>query len=109
MNYRIVRRDMTAHHIIKKENGGKLVIDNVALLMPIAHQYLHIIEYKDIETYVAINKIFKLVNEQGYEPTREQREIIEYLLNEFETIHRKDKSSKGKILIQRKYLNRGLF
>ena len=56
--------------------------------MPVAHQYLHLIEYKDIETYNAINKIFRYVNDQEYEPTREQREIVEYLLKEFEKVHR---------------------
>ena len=108
MNYKIVRRDMTAHHILKKEDGGKLVFENIALLMPVAHEYLHLIECKDIETYAAINKIFKLVNEQQYEPTREQREIIEYLLREFELVHKKDTNSKGKLLIRRKYLERYL-
>lgn len=74
--------------------------------MPVSHQYLHLIEYKDIETYIAINKIFKYINQQMYEPTLEQREIIEYLLQEFEVIHKNDKNSKGKTLIQRKYLQR---
>ena len=108
MNYKIVRRDMTAHHIIKKIDGGKLVFENTAPLMSVAHQYLHLIECKDINTYLAINKIFSIVNKQGYEPTGEQREIIEYLLREFEKVHRKDKNSKGKRLIQYKYLQRGL-
>ena len=48
--------------------------------MPIAHQYLHLIECKDIRTYEAINRIFRIVNDQKHEPTREQREIVEYLL-----------------------------
>lgn len=108
MNYRIVRKDMTAHHIVKKEDGGKLILENIAPLMPVAHQYLHLIECKDIETYIALNKMFSLVNKQGYEPTREQREIVEYLLREFEKVHKKDKNSKGKSLIQYKYLQRGL-
>ncbi len=73
-----------------------------------AHQYLHLIEYKDIETYNAINRIFKYVNQQEYEPTREQREIIEYLLTEFEKVHKWDKNSKGKPLIQYKYKKRCL-
>ena len=77
--------------------------------MPVGHQYLHLIECKDIETYIAINKIFKYVNQQMYEPTREQREIIEYLLQEFEKVHRWDKGNKGKLLIQRKYLERSLY
>lgn len=106
MNYRIIRRDMTAHHILKREDGGKLEIDNIAPLRSVSHQYLHLIEFKDIETYNAINKIFKFVNQQGYEPTIEQREIIEFLLREFESEHRKEKGSKGKLLIQRKYLQR---
>ena len=66
--------------------------------MPVAHQYLHLIEYKDIETYIAINKLFKMINEQGYEPTKEQREVVEYLLKEFERVHRWDKGSKASCL-----------
>lgn len=106
MNYTLVKRDITYHHIIKREYGGEKTIENGALLMPVAHQYLHLIECKDNDTYVAINKIFKYVNEQRYEPTREQREIVEYLLREFESVHRWDKGSKGKLLLQKKYLER---
>lgn len=107
MNYKLVRKDITFHHIIKSSDGGRRDIDNGALLMGnSAHPYLHIIEYKDIETYNALNKIFKFINQQKHEPTTEQREIIEYLLQEFENEHRWDKSSKGKLLIKHKYLER---
>lgn len=109
MNYKLIKKDITFHHIVKRENGGKEEITNGALLMPIAHQYLHIIEYKDIETYIAINKIFKFINNQQCEPTREQREIIEYLLKQFEYEHIKDKTSKGKQLIKYKYLERSFY
>lgn len=110
MNYKIVRKeDITFHHIMKRESGGKLEIGNGALLLPVAHQYLHLIECKDIETYIGLNKIFAFVNKQGCEPTIEQREIIEYMLKEFEKVHRWDKGSKGKLLIKRKYLDRGKF
>lgn len=108
MNYKLVRKEVTAHHILKREDGGKLEKNNIALLMPVAHQYLHLIEFKDIETYNAINKIFKYINQQEYEPTMEQREIIEYLLREFEKVHKWDKNSKGKALIQYKYKQRTL-
>lgn len=106
MNYKLVRKDVTFHHIIKRTDGGKEELSNGALLMPISHQYLHLIEYRDIDTYNAINKIFKFINQQQHEPTQEQREIIEFMLKEFEDAHKWDKSSKGKILIQRKYLQR---
>ena len=97
---------MTFHHIEKRTNGGVLTIGNGALLLPTPHQYLHLIECKDIDTYIALNKIFKYINNQKCEPTKEQREIIEYLLSEFEKVHRWDKGSKGKLLIKHKYLDR---
>lgn len=106
MNYRLVKKDVTFHHIQKREHGGKKDITNGALLMPVAHQYLHLIECKDIDTYIALNKVFRFINQQEAEPTYEQRELIEYLLREFESLHRWDKSSKGKLLIQYKYLER---
>lgn len=107
MNYRLVKRDVTQHHIVKKVNGGKLEWDNIALLMPIAHQYLHLIECKDIKTYVELNKIFKMINTQRDAPTKAQRELVEYLLCEFERTHQKDRNSEGKILIRREYKIRG--
>lgn len=107
MNYVLKKEDVTYHHRIKKCNGGKKTIENGAILMPVAHQYLHLIECLDIDTYIALNNLFKIVNTQGYEPTREQRELIEYLLKEFESVHKWDKGLKGKLLVQRKYLERG--
>ena len=106
MNYRLVKKDVTQHHILKREHGGRLEWGNIALLMPTAHQYLHLIECKDIDTYIALNKMFKIINSQMDAPTDAQREIVEYLLCEFEKVHRWDKGSKGKLLIQRKYLQR---
>ena len=106
MNYKLIKKDVTFHHIIKKEDGGKREVDNGALLMPVSHQYLHIIEYKDINTYISINNIFRIINSQLHEPTTEQREIIEFLLRRFECEHIEDINSKGKLLIKKQYLNR---
>ena len=106
MNYKLVKKDVTRHHIIKKEDGGKLEINNIALLMPIPHQYLHLIECKDIDTYIALNKIFKVINNQQHEPNKDQREIIEYLLQDFEYHNRNERNSKGKLIIQKKYKDR---
>lgn len=108
MNYKLVKKNLTFHHIKKREDGGEQVIANGALLMPVAHQYLHIIEYKDFDTYVSINKMFEIVNRQLSEPTQEQRKIIEYLLRQFEKKHKDDKNSKGKILIRWQYKQRDL-
>ena len=106
MNYKLVNNKLTNHHIVKREDGGSSKIHNLALLTNIAHSYLHIIEYKDIKTYDTINKLFKYINNQRHEPTQEQRELIEYLLLEFEEQHLEDKNSKGKLLIRKPYLKR---
>ena len=106
MNYKLVKKDVTFHHIQKKCDGGKLEISNGGLLMPNGHAYLHLIEFLDLDTYLALNEIFKDVNIQGYEPEYKQRLIIESLLSTFESVHKWDKGSKGKLLIKRKYLER---
>lgn len=106
MNYKLMPREITMHHIIKREYGGKLEIPNLAILVRPAHQYLHIIEYKDIETYNAINKMFGYINQQLREPTLEQREVIEYLLQRFEEEHDNEVNAKGKPLIKSVFLRR---
>lgn len=106
MNYKLVKKDVTFHHIYKRCDGGRLEINNGGLLMPNSHAYLHLIEFLDLDTYLSLNEIFKDVNSQGYEPEYEQRLIIESLLSSFESVHRWDKGSKGKLLIKRKYLER---
>lgn len=106
MNYRLVKEEVTFHHIKKKSDGGKKEINNGALIMPVGHQYLHLIEYLDIDTYLELNSIFKIVNMQGKEPTLTQRGVIEDLLLSFEDIHKWDKNSNGELIIKRKYLKR---
>lgn len=81
-------------------------MENGAILMPVSHEYIHLIECKDIDTYTALNKILKHVNEQQQEPTLEQRQIIEYLFTRFELEHLYDKRSSGKPLIKEIYLDR---
>ena len=59
MNFKICRDDLTYHHIVKKENGGKLTIENGALLTKRAHEYLHSIERLDVDLYERINNVLK--------------------------------------------------
>ena len=99
-------RTASFHHIIKREHGGKETIENGAVLNKNAHEYLHIIEYKDYDTYIAINKMLKIINEQRDKPTTEQLEIISKILSMFEEEHKEDKTSKGKRLIKHQYLER---
>ena len=109
LNYKLKKEDVTFHHIKKREDGGKKSIDNGCILMPNSHSYLHLIECLDINTYILLNEIFKEVNGQMCEPTMEQRQIIDKILEEFENNHRWDKGNKGKLLVKRKYLDRCRF
>lgn len=96
---------LSYHHIQKKEDGGPFTWDNGALLRrDTAHEYLHIIEYKDLEIYDYINGILKQINTQGYKPTREELIAIRNVLLSFEREHCSDRNSKGKILIKSKYI-----
>lgn len=107
LNYKIVRKeDITYHHIVKKEHGGKNTIDNGALLIYNAHRYLHIIENMDANTYNTLNNIFRMVNKQGFEPTFEERLVIETILCNFEKRYQNVENSKGKRLIRYEFLHR---
>ena len=107
MNYRVTKQNpITFHHIVKKEHGGSYDLTNGALLTETGHRYLHIIECKEIKLYDMLNKMFEIINRQQHAPTEEQRQIIEYLLNEFYQLHKDDKTSKGKTLIKHDYLKR---
>lgn len=96
---------LSYHHIQKKEDGGPFTWDNGALLRrDTAHEYLHIIEYKDLEIYDYINGILKQINTQGYKPTKEELIAIRDVLLSFEREHCSDRNSKGRILIKSKYI-----
>lgn len=107
MNYKVTRQNpLTYHHIVKKEHGGLYTLDNGALLTMTAHQYLHIIECKEVKLFDMLNKMFEIINRQRHAPTPEQRQIIDYLLEEFYQLHKDDKTSKGKRLIKYDYTKR---
>lgn len=107
LNYKIVQNsELTYHHIVKKCDGGKKTISNGAILLPTTHQYLHLIEHMDLDTYITINNLFKEINAQKQEPTMTQRYVLEEILEKFEKEHKWDKGNNGEILIKRKYLKR---
>lgn len=107
MNYRVTRQNpITFHHIVKREHSGLYTFDNGALITEVGHRYLHIIEYKEAKIFYMLNKMFEIINKQRHAPTQEQREIVEYLLNEFYQLHKNDKTSKGKTLIKHDFIQR---
>ena len=98
-------RDLTYHHIQKKEHGGPFTLDNGALLRgDTSHEYLHIIEYKDLDMYLYINNILKQINDQRARPTKQQLLAIRDVLLQFEREHDTETNSKGKLLIKQRYI-----
>ena len=98
-------RDLTYHHIQKKEHGGPFTFDNGALLRgDTSHEYLHIIEYKDLDMYLYINNILKQINDQRARPTKQQLLAIRDVLLQFEREHDTETNSKGKLLIKQQYI-----
>ena len=98
-------RDLTYHHIQKKEHGGPFTFDNGALLRgDTSHEYLHIIEYNDLDMYLYINNILKQINDQRARPTKQQLLAIRDVLLQFEREHDTETNSKGKLLIKQQYI-----
>ena len=96
----------TYHHLLKRCHGGIETIENGAILTKNSHEYLHVVETRDLNIYNYINNVLKQINEQGHEPLLRQILAIDYLLKLFEHDHINDKSSKNKILIKNEYLRR---
>lgn len=92
------------HHLTKKSDGGKKIIDNGAILhQNSSHPYLHTIEYYDLDKYIFINNILRQINEQRYKPTKEQLLQIRYVLKEFQNEYEGKNSSRDKPIIKKEY------
>lgn len=97
--------DLSYHHIKKDCDGGPKTIENGALLAKnTAHPYLHVIEDRDLDMYIYINKILKIINEQKSPPTKAQLIAIRNVLLQFEDEHRKEVNTAGKLLIKQRYI-----
>ena len=98
-------KDLSYHHLIKKADGGLYTFDNGALLRSdTSHQYLHLIEAKDLDMYIYINNLLKNINTQGYKPSIRQLMAIRAILEQFEREHCSDRTNKGKPLIKTRYI-----
>ena len=107
MGYKLCKDNpYTYHHLQKKCNGGKETIANGAILTKTGHEYLHIVESRDMELYNYINNVLKQINEQGFMPLERQLLAIDAMLKMFEKDHRYDRTKSNKRLIKENYLKR---
>ena len=109
MGYTLEKGDIyTYHHIIKRENGGPMTLDNGAILCgSTSHPYLHAIENRDIKYYEYITEELLEINKQ-HEIRMANLYRINEILTDFEDKHIYDRTRKGRLIVKAKYLNRPL-
>lgn len=108
MGYSLQKRDIyTFHHlIIPKRNNGKETIENGAILCgETSHPYLHLIEAKDYERFLAITSEMIDENIKG-KLDIENILIIHDILKSFEKEYSNVRTKKGKPLIKEEYTKR---
>ena len=107
MGYTLMRGDMfTYHHIEKRENGGKVTVENGAILCgKTGHPYLHIIEHIDPDMYHYLNGILMSINRCRHIDVHLLEEI-DRTLKIFERENQGRKNAKGKTLIKDIYTER---
>lgn len=66
LSYQITKQNsLTIHHVDEKSEGGKLSVDNAALLTKKSHRALNMCESKDTYLYVLINEFFREIIEHN--------------------------------------------
>ena len=108
MSFSLEKGDIyTYHHnIIARRNGGPETIRNGAILCgKSSHSYLHLIEAKDYDMFLAITSEMIDQNIKGY-LDRENLLRIRDILEQFEREHSSDRGKKGNLLIKEQYLRR---
>ena len=117
MGYSLQKNDIyTFHHLIVphrkcKEQGlgeGYLEWNGAILCGKTSHPYLHLIEAKDYEMFLAISSEMIDENIKGYLDIQNIR-YIDDCLKSFEREHCSDRGNKGKPLIKEEYLRRTRF
>lgn len=116
MGYKIDRKEsLSFHHLIishrdcRELNAGEgyWYWNGAILMQNVSHEYLHIIEYKDIEIFNLITSEMIDINAKGY-VDKQNIENIDGLLKYFEKEYCSSKNKKGKLLIREEYTKRGL-
>lgn len=108
MGYQFQRSNQLSYHhlIIPKREGGPYTLENgVILKQRTAHEYLHIIEYYDLDMFYAITSELIDENIKGYIDF-ENLKAIDDILRQFEREYCGKRNKKGKPVIREEYTKR---
>lgn len=85
MGYKVSKKNpYTFHHIVERRHGGKLTIENGAILTRIAHDHLNYLEAYVPEAYDDWQRFFRYINSKREPLTKEDYELIK-LITYYET------------------------
>ena len=107
MGYRFTKNNASYHHlIIPRRSGGKETIDNGAILNGrTSHPYIHVVESKDYDMFLAITSEMIDENIKG-KLDKDNIRRIDDILCQFEKEHSGDTTKKGKLLIKEEFTHR---
>ena len=117
MGYDIINKNnLSFHHLIIPHRDcramglgeGYLEWNGAILNQNTSHDYLHLIEAKDYDMFLAITSELIDENVKGHLDIDNLRRIHD-ILKCFEREHSNDRSKKGKVLIKQEYMRRRKF
>ena len=117
MGYDIINKNnLSFHHLIIPHRDcramglgeGYLEWNGAILNQNTSHDYLHLIEAKDYDMFLAITSELIDENVKGHLDIDNLRRIHD-ILECFEREHSNDRSKKGKVLIKQEYMRRRKF
>ena len=117
MGYDIINKNnLSFHHLIIPHRNckalglgeGYLEWNGAILNQNTSHNYLHLIEAKDYDMFLAITSELIDENVKGHLDIDNLRRIHD-ILECFEREHSNDRSKKGKVLIKQEYMRRRKF
>ena len=117
MGYDIINKNnLSFHHLIVPHRNckamglgeGYLEWNGAILNQNTSHDYLHLIEAKDYDMFLAITSELIDENVKGHLDIDNLRRIHD-ILECFEREHSNDRSKKGKVLIKQEYMRRRKF
>ena len=117
MGYDIANKNnLSFHHLIVPHRNckamclgeGYLKWNGAILNQNTSHDYLHLIEAKDYDMFLAITSELIDENVKGHLDIDNLRRIHD-ILKCFEREHSNDRSKKGKVLIKQEYMRRRKF
>ena len=89
-------KELTRHHIVKREYGGENGISNYALLTHSSHSFMHYLEDNFYKEYNYLNTMFLELNRSVNPPSSEYYEEVHRVVKRIKKIMKNNKTLRRK-------------